>query len=332
MKYSLECDTLPRWITLNILTMCNYNCLYCTYHGPTPFVQQPKWRISLEQFKRQVNLVKEFDANIHVHICATGEPFAHPGIFSMFDYLNELGDRPSVLTNGSRIISSKLEKIADAGLEYLNTDLDTCNADEFKQITGVDDFDILCSNIRKLAELIRVRGVDTKLGCNTIITKKSLKRLLGLLPVIADLGFYDWNLFYLLFDYEDKGFLTRENSLIDEKERVYDVMNQLLEKSKEYALKLNICSYFNPQVVSKKQSCRFLWKRLMLNVPFKGMPKNEIYGSVTAGCYPVKEFYLGNMFSQSLKEIWNGSAMQKLREGILHDQNRRCNQCLVNLS
>lgn len=76
--------------------------------------------------------------------------------------------------------------------------------------------------------------------------------------------------------------------------------------------------------VCKKFKCNFLWQRLVV------LWDGSTYPCLFHGVKDPQELYLGNVKKNSLKEMWNGEKMNKLRKLHLKgqsDQNSSCDKC-----
>jgi|GEM_PF-2271860 len=313
----------PEWITINIDGRCNLKCTYCPYHGEQRLVSPKTFFIDYDQFKVQADLAMDF-AN-RVHICAIGEPFLNKDIFRMFDYLNDKGHQPSVLTNGTSVISDKLEQIMDSNLSYFATDVDSLYPDIYKKLCGKDELDNVLSNMGKLAELKAKNGFDTRLMVNTIINRRILPELEGMYHRLNDLGVDSWSLNGLAIPLDGVDFLTRGNSLLDEPETVYPIIKRLRELFADNHMQLEVAGFFDPEVDNNDLRCSFLWRRLMLNVPSPDVDQDKWYGNVVPGCMLSLEGYsLGNMFDSSLNEIWNCDKYVAMRNDLLAGNIHRC--------
>ncbi len=334
-----RCLTGPSHVTINIEGRCNYRCAYCIFHGPDRFESYKKWWLDYDQARRQIDAVRSaFGKDTHIHICGTGEPFLNRDIFKVLDYLNQIGNRPTVLTNGSRIVSRKIDQILDANLKWLATDLDTLDPEEYRYISGRGDLEFALESFSLVASGTARRGNDTLLVCNTILTKYSLPQLRAMMERIADLGFSRWNLTSLSLEKSQQlegsseSFLTPENALRGRQEEIAPVLKELQKDAlQNHDLTVNVDPYFDPEQAGDARTCNSMWNRLMLNVPILSGPGSEAedsYGNVSLGCSLgfYGEFSLGNMFSENLADMWNGEQMRDMRRRLRNNEIDYCRQ------
>lgn len=83
---------------------CNYHCAICGESGNNP----RQYLRSLNDVKKEIREAKRFG---HKNIDFGGtEPTLHPQLLEMIEYVNKLGMRPAILTNGSQFSSSHYTK------------------------------------------------------------------------------------------------------------------------------------------------------------------------------------------------------------------------------
>ena len=84
----------------------------------------------------------------------------------------------------------------------------------------------------------------------------------------------------------------------------------------------NICNHKG--VIAPSFSCNFLWQRLVV------LWDGSVYPCLFHGVKDNKDLYLGNVKDRSLKEMWQGPIINKLRklhkQGLSH-KNRGCDSC-----
>lgn len=322
---ALQVNYKPRHMTISIDGRCNLKCKYCQWHCEGPLAKYKSFYLSYEQVKVQIDALIDFGVK-HIHVCALGEPFLNKDIFRIFKYI-EKNNKPSVLTNGTSVVTPYLEKIADAGLEFYATDIDTVDPAEYKRLCGKDEIGSVLSNLEWLAGERAKGRMDTDLFVYTIINKQYLNHLPAVAKRLADVGITSWYLNPLNINYDERGFLTRENAFLDNPEEAWETVAEVKECCAKAGLDVIVNKFFEPGTKKEKVGvCPTLWHRMMLNIPYPGIPRDKVYGNVSTGCPLSRDpgYNLGNMFEQSLDEIWNGPVIQKLRKQIQQDEIKRC--------
>lgn len=148
------------WIT----ERCNLQCSYC-YAYPARFVDMPS--------DRMLKLAEELiDMEVFDVTVAGGEPFLHPGVFSLIDRLLTGGINLGVLSNGTLLTAAKIHELTDtvAGREHflLQVSLDDLDPSRNDLTRGHgrqvrENLDRLCSETElrlQIATVITVHNID----------------------------------------------------------------------------------------------------------------------------------------------------------------------------
>ena len=133
-------------IVIEIIEYCNFKCYFCIATDIT----EPKY-MPLDLFKRIVLEAKDMGITKVDLIPSKGEPFLHPDIYEMLEFLTKHMQYIVVLTNVTAVNAAKLSKIpmnnVKLGVSYYGA-----TPKKFKELTAMDKnlFDIVH---RRLAEL-----------------------------------------------------------------------------------------------------------------------------------------------------------------------------------
>lgn len=121
----------PLWVTLGIISACNYCCEFCSYHSPDARHISKVFNVRYTMPKEEAFKIIDF---LHqggvprIHICATGEPLLHPDFFSILDYTIERYGSVSFQSNFSSRLLEKtdaLQKIRSRQhqISFITTDV-----------------------------------------------------------------------------------------------------------------------------------------------------------------------------------------------------------------
>lgn len=182
---------------------CNAKCKFCYYR----YMKGKKWK-PLDELKKEAKIFRFFYKNSFVDITG-GEPTIYPYIFELVEYCNQIGLKPTIITN-SFVLANK----------------EICR--KFKE-SGINDFLVSIYGIGKSAEEItEVKDADKKqqqaldnlsalqipFRINVTVHKLTTKQL----PLIAELAvrkkckvlnmiifnpFYEWDKFTEI-DFQEK--------------------------------------------------------------------------------------------------------------------------------
>ena len=145
-KRFIEVPYNPLTATVLIGSRCNLKCRMCVYNSRDTNRSRTPLRVSFEDFKKEVDVLAN-NGILHVHICAIGEPFLNRDIFKMIEYVKKNNLGCSVMTNGSKVMETKIEQIVSSGLDAFHVDMDSGDPDEYEYIKYGAKWDVLINNL-----------------------------------------------------------------------------------------------------------------------------------------------------------------------------------------
>ncbi|MBO0860299.1 MAG: radical SAM protein [Chloracidobacterium sp.] len=104
---------------------CNLSCKYCNEYDKT---SEP---VPLETVKRRIDLLAGLRASIVT--ISGGEPMLHPQIYEIFAHIRSYGMIAGLISNGYYMTRDRIERLNEAGLEYLQISIDNVTPDEVSQ-------------------------------------------------------------------------------------------------------------------------------------------------------------------------------------------------------
>jgi MoaA/NifB/PqqE/SkfB family radical SAM enzyme len=104
---------------------CNLSCGYCNEYDKT---SDP---VPLEVVKRRLDLLAKLGTSIIT--ISGGEPMLHPQIYEIFAHIRSRGMIAGLISNGYFMTRERIEKLNQAGLEYLQISIDNLTPDEISQ-------------------------------------------------------------------------------------------------------------------------------------------------------------------------------------------------------
>jgi MoaA/NifB/PqqE/SkfB family radical SAM enzyme len=135
-------------IVVEIIEYCNFKCYFCKAKDIT----EPQF-MSLDLFKKIILEAKAMGITEIDLIPAKGEPFLHPNIYEMLDFVNTHMKHTIVFTN---VTAVNVKKLKDVGMNNIKFCVsyygDT--PEKFKELTGMDKnlFDIVHRRLEELDE------------------------------------------------------------------------------------------------------------------------------------------------------------------------------------
>lgn len=164
LKAWARANSVPLNATFELTPFCNFSCVMCYVHLTKDEARKQGKILSADEWIKIANQAKEMGT---LYLTLTGgEPFLHPEFWKIYSELNKMGFLISVLSNGSMIDESVMEKFRIYGMPYSmkltlygasnETYLRTCNSP--------DGF----SRISKAVDLLKEAGVPLKMTATIV--------------------------------------------------------------------------------------------------------------------------------------------------------------------
>lgn len=305
----------PSSLNLMMVDSCNAQCIMCGKDYQSCGSME---YLSLEEMKI---LCDHLDMSQVVDIIygGGGEPFLNPELASIAEYIN--GKYPAIQhTVISNFIQWK-EKAVSSMLEHYVHFLVSVNAasrETYKEITGVDAYDAVVRHLENLIRLRRDKDVSVHVALSMILMRQNIEELGDFIALAADLGADEVKTLYVRVypeEYRDKKGRATSIASTDSLFYCQDRCDELVLEAERIAEKKNIRFDHEPLFSCSKRSernCCEPWKSLFVN--FNGdvypCPASEILfkPKVDSG-----EYNSGNIFKQSIEDIWNNPFWQSLR-------------------
>lgn len=307
-KTILESRVKRLWVT--VTTRCNIKCRTCGL-----------WSSPWDIPKKTADEVMQLYPYLERVVWLGGEVF-------LYEYFDELFTKAStfpylsqqVITNGVILNEKWIEKIVKAGAE-LTVSIDGTTKEVYEYIRRGASFDKLIRNIKLINEFRRKNQSQTKLRLNAVIMKSNYHQLEAFLDLAKEFNFEQVSLMALHYDHDPKenilysqedprvlGYITNAIPKLKEKARIFNIDLDLLlptldskSKSSESGIKI-------PVIAEEALYCKMPWKYMFI------CDKGTVY--MTGSCLKP----IGNIYENSIAEIWNSKEAQGYRGGMLKNQ------------
>lgn len=219
------------------------------------------------------------------------EPMLHP---EFFDFIKETKDRHITLglvTNGTVLNQTNADKLIALEPRYIRFSIDAVGW-KYEEIRKGADYNQVCKNLKYVVE----NYAKEKVLIYATIWKENidqipyLQRLADYLGIKITFNDITWKNNY--------GQSTQENSL-RENDIFVDIINGTFKQS-------------------EKRKCTLPW--------------SSIYIDVVGNCYPCTDtlkYFMGNIFTTHIKNIFNSPEFKKFRRNSLDGNNYECKNCLA---
>lgn len=283
----------PLRLLIDPSDICNFRCNFC-FQGKRNFRGQ---KMSQVIFDKIVEQLREFNGPINViHMYGLGEPMINERLPQFIETIkkNNLAKEVAITSNGS-LLNKKLSKeLIDAGLDRLSISLNGVDDDDFKRIAGVRvNFEKVYQEIQYFYEMRGKCHLHVKINGEDYTEEKKEK-------------------FVQLFkDCTDSINIDHVVNVWPGLEVTQTTGNRMYD--------------YNLQDLSNEGNklppvCPLMFYELLVHAD----------GSVSpcAVDYEYKKENLGNIMKESLKEIWEGELLRKIRINSLKGTNVSYKACI----
>lgn len=144
---------------------CNLRCKHCYIVAGVN-----RSEMSLEERKKALDILA--DAGVIIIAFSGGEPLLGPGIYDMIRRASDYGIYPAMATNGTLITEEVAERLAKAGLQYVQISLDAPIPqihDDFRGIPGAWERTVKgIKNAKKAGLYVEISMTITKLNYHLV--------------------------------------------------------------------------------------------------------------------------------------------------------------------
>jgi len=315
LGYSSEliCDEVrwnPFFLQLEPTTRCNFSCVNCS-HKDLPW-ERKNQDLNLWEFAR---ILDENPDLKRLQLQGLGEPLLNRDLVTMLKNAHHHGISTSITTNGARLnkgIGTRLK----THLDKLVISLDTVEEDLFTQLRRGGNWKKIRTNIENFLAV----KTYTSVVYNCVISFHNLASIEGVIQFAFD---------------------TQPGEV-----HLQLAENWYIPGQKEFAISHQIAikdAQQEQEILTIIQKWRPLLKEKGINLTYTGADKRKgfcwwpffgmfisVDGYVTPCCIRMQPeiFNLGNIFEQSLEEIWYGEPYKNFRKTMFQDrENGICDYC-----
>lgn len=304
---------LPRSLYLETTSRCNSLCETCilTFGG-----REPQKDLGWNEFRA---IVDQFPALDRVLLHGIGEPLLNRDLPRMVAHIKSRG--ATVLFNSNAItLSAKTARdLVDAGLDELRVSLDASSRDTYARIRGVDAFDKVVENLERLTALkSELAASHPQVSLWLTALKDNLDEIPGLVPLAVRTGASSLHLQRLV--YNGFGIATEDQSVYGRLEaRETEMIRAAAAAAQAAGVGFSASGATDPEVSLSGSradqpwsACRRPWSLAYVTVHGNVLPCciapwiTSDYDGIT----------LGNLYRQSLPEIWWGERYLSFRRDL----------------
>jgi radical SAM protein with 4Fe4S-binding SPASM domain len=287
----VELISSPTIENIELISLCNLECKMCVVPP-----ERSQRMISLEQViditEKNIDLLK----GEYVWLHHFGEPLMHPQLIDIINYLSEAGINPRLSTNGTLLTYETSKNLILSGLKEIVFSLDGVNKESYEQLRKGGNFNQVRENIRDFLE------IKDSLNSQEPITQIQFVNIYNSKEEAQQ-----------FIDYWSETSVNWIN-IKTPSTRAHQVVDEKIKKS---ILK----AYPKEDPLKKDFPCYWLWSSLVILSD----------GNVVPCCTDLSGInVLGNVFEDTLSDIWSGARAKSLRQDQIsgeYNLSPICQQC-----
>lgn len=332
-------NNVIKYLTLKLTNVCNLNCAMCGQKNLPERISNKE--IELDIIHRTLEELENLE---HVYLFG-GEPLLYSRFPQLLDMLSKKNIPIRITTNGT-MLSKQADDIVKYGVQNIEISMDSYKREVLKNIRGDDILERILKGIEVLNE--KKKKYNTKypiVNLNCVILPHNIYDLENFCHYVETkmIGVETINFEYPIIIKREQG--EAHDTILKEVfaaestswKSFYDSA-QSYEKNKLNLLYKSVACLQRKKNVSMRQVDTYenflelfspdykLWDR-MCECPFAAitiLPNGDV-----TFCTDFPDVILGNVYQDSLKEIWNGDISNKFRMYL--QKNRKlpiCASCI----
>ena len=306
---------LPKTLYIETTNRCNLRCKGCIlYRGNW----EPERDISLAELIRITDQLPELE---RVYLHGIGEPLLNNELADIIRHLKRRKVYVLFNSNGILLNSQRQQDLITAGLDELRISLDAASSTGYEKIRSSTRFTQIVENLKSFLLLQKQHQVAyPKLSLWFLGTRENIAELPGLIKLAAEIGIAEVYLQRLVYFQDDEGYgVARAAKTLQDSA---DGPSELIQESQAAAAKLGI--QFNASGQSEpleslqgQAEARRPWSKCYRPLTLMYITAN---GNVLPCCISpfstvdYASINLGNVFENTLEEIWWGTKYENFRK------------------
>ena len=317
----LTSPALPRQLYIEVTNHCNSFCVSCplTFDHFLPF--EPKHHLAWDDFRRIVDQLPRIDRAV---LHGIGEPMLNRELPRFVAHLKERGAQVLFNTNGVLLDERRGDALVAAGLDELRVSIDAVTPELYARLRGIDQLPRIIANLKAFV----TRHGGRQQPCVSLWfvgMQENLHQLPDFVRLGAAIGVSAVYLQRLVYfghgeRIGDGATMTPEQSLHG---TLAEMQRRLISECEELAaaegMVFQASGATTPQESVGVQGehpwrgCLRPW--ILMYVTANGTSLPCCISPFAAADF--QSIILGNVFEQSLEEIWNGERYRELRGAVL---------------
>lgn len=299
-----EAAALPAAVGIDVSDACNLACAVCSRE-----VDWDRRRVSLLKLERFVHVYDQVRP-VYLSLSGYGETLLNRELPDMVAHATRAGSQVTVVTNGTLLDHSRVDRLLDAGLAKLKVSIDAGTPEVYARVREGAELEPVLRNVERVLtrrDARRLPGPAVEVQCT--VFRDNVDEVLPLLELCHDrLGVEPY--FHLMFTYGDQpGFVARTVPFGDA--HAIAVFTEGEARARRYGLVRTAAALRTAitQLTTTLASapCFVPWYSAIVSTD----------GDVYPRCYhTIRGRKMGNVFETPFADIWNGPAMRAFRRQL----------------
>jgi MoaA/NifB/PqqE/SkfB family radical SAM enzyme len=261
-------DEMAPYYTVDILGSCNLKCPSCPHSIKETNV--PKGSMTLETFKSVFDkIINDTPSISHISLYSWGEPFLHPYLDQIIDYVHEKNVAVALSSNLSIKFGDRIEKIIKSNPDYLKVSLSGFYPEAYNNTHAGGDINLVKKNLILIRSLLDKYKAKTLIDINYHLYKDNSGENLKQMEKFAeDLGFIISKTYALVMPLE-RVISHLENNPDFQTKQLEDnllvTIDEGIKASSKFSLPKNTCPFRENQININSDLtvpvCCVVWER-----------------------------------------------------------------------
>lgn len=283
----------PRLFDIEATNSCNFRCLMCPTGNHS--MKRQTGFMSDETYERIIAEIRH--TRTPLRFIQWGEPLLHPRIVDFLSLAHENGILTHLNTNGSKLTDELIGRLIGSGLDSIKFSFQGVDPKSYAEMRSTDFFEELMNRVRRFWE-IRGDAARPYIHVSTTVTYESPETVAQFKARVGD-----------FVDYVSVG-----RTMLDQID-----LNAVRLRPPE----VDRLRWLKEQesVVKVHPECPEVFDKMSINWD----------GTVAACCADADEkMVVGSVMSSSLRDLWQGEAMNRYRRllaDMQHDELDLCRNC-----
>jgi MoaA/NifB/PqqE/SkfB family radical SAM enzyme len=295
----------PRYVEIEVTTICPRKCIMCEH---TYWKDQEERHLSLEEFK---HIVDSFKGIRWLHLTGEGSSFCNPDYIKMLMYAKKKNICVYLVDSFDMVNESILNDLIDLKIEGVYISIDAATKKTYESIRVGCNFERVINNVKKFLELkCKKRSLLPEVSFRYIVMKPNVEEMPEFVKLVAS------------FDIKMLGRGARldfvGNLEFPEVKHlsVYKIPDRIIQQVMINAKKYGVNVFFSHIEPTKNPS---------INQCIAWLEPYIIMGGYVLPCCNIlmsnvrtilREHSFGNIFKQSLEEIWYSERYTRFRDTV----------------